>query len=97
MVYGSQRFNASFTKGSPIIPILNRINQIPRIDTYLFNINSSIVLQLSLVLPKGIFLEGLFVKILKVLIPYFNLTRCPTHLNVLYLTILSKLGVRYTR
>ena len=31
-------------KGSPIIPILSRINQITRIDTYLFKVYSNIVL-----------------------------------------------------
>jgi hypothetical protein len=31
-------------KGSPIIPILNRINPIPRIDTYFFKVYSNIVL-----------------------------------------------------
>ena len=30
-------------KGSPIIPILSRINPIPRIDTYLFKVYSNIV------------------------------------------------------
>ena len=31
-------------KGSPIIPILNRINPMPRIDTYFFKIHSTIFL-----------------------------------------------------
>ena len=31
-------------KGSPIIPILSRINPIPRIDTYLFKVHSNILL-----------------------------------------------------
>ena len=31
-------------KGSPIIPILSRINPITRIDTYLFKVHSNIVL-----------------------------------------------------
>ena len=31
-------------KGSPIIPILGRINAIPRIDTYLFKFHSNIFL-----------------------------------------------------
>ena len=31
-------------KGSPIIPILSRINPIPQIDTYLFKVHSNIVL-----------------------------------------------------
>ena len=31
-------------KGSPIIPILSRINPIPRIDTYLFKVHFNIVL-----------------------------------------------------
>ena len=43
MAYGTRRFNAAF-KGSPIIPILSRINPIIRIDTYLFKVHSNIVL-----------------------------------------------------
>ena len=31
-------------KGSPVIPILSRINSIPHIDTYLFKVHSNIVL-----------------------------------------------------
>ena len=58
MTYGNRRFNEAF-KGSPIIPILSRINLIPRIDTYPFKVHSNIVL------PKGFFPVGLPVKILK--------------------------------
>jgi hypothetical protein len=43
MAGGTRRFNAVFTK-DPIIPILNRIGAIPRIDTYLYKIHSNIVL-----------------------------------------------------
>jgi len=48
-------------KGSPIIPILSRINTIPRIDTYLFKVHSNIVLPptVCLGLPKGLFPVGL--------------------------------------
>jgi hypothetical protein len=53
--------------GSPIIPIFNRINTIPRIDIYFFKVHSNIVLGLGL--PKGPFLVGLPVTILKALLP----------------------------
>ena len=43
MAYGTRRFKAAFTR-APIIPILSRINPISCIDTYLFKINSNIVL-----------------------------------------------------
>ena len=68
-------------KGSPIIPILSRINPIPRIDTYLFKVHSNIVLQLRLGLPKGLFPVGLPVKILKELLPSSILATWPAHLN----------------
>jgi hypothetical protein len=32
------------SQGSPIIPIMSRINQIPPIDTYFFKVHSYIVL-----------------------------------------------------
>ena len=57
-----------------IIPILSRINPIPRIYTYLFKVHFNIAL-LSLVLPKGLFPVGLPVKILKTLLPYFILAK----------------------
>ena len=60
-------------KGSLIIPILSRINTIPRIDTYFFKINSNIIKHPRLGLPKGIFLVGVPVKILKALLPSFIL------------------------
>ena len=41
MPYGTRRF---IPKGSPINPILNRINPIPRIDTYFCKIHYNIVL-----------------------------------------------------
>ena len=46
-------------KGSLIIPILSRINPIPRIDTYLFKVHSNIILpsltvQINSFLPSGL-------------------------------------------
>ena len=49
---GSMRIH----KGSPVIPILNRINPIPRTDTNFFKIHSNIVQRLGL--PKVLFPEG---------------------------------------
>ena len=65
-------------KGSPIIPILSRINPISRIDTYLFKVHSNIVLPSTPRPPVG-----LPVRILKALLPSSILTTCPTHLNLL--------------
>ena len=45
--------------GSPIIPILNRINPIPHIFTYLFKDHSNIVLPSMPRPPKGLFLVGI--------------------------------------
>ena len=53
---------------SPIIPILSRINPIPRIDTYLFKVHSNIVLP-STPRPPQVPPIGLPVKILKALLP----------------------------
>ena len=58
------------SQGLLIIPILSRINPIPRIYTYLFKMHSNIAL-----LSKGLFPVGLPVKILKILLPYFILTK----------------------
>ena len=61
MAYGTQRFNAAFTR-TPIIPIPNRINTVPQIDdyeyTHIFKILSS---HISLGLPKGLFPVGLHI------------------------------------
>ena len=56
-------------KGSPIIPILSRINPIPRIDTYFCKVHCNIALTYMLGLPKGLFPVGLPVNILKTLLP----------------------------
>ena len=56
---------------SPIIPILSRINLIPRIDTYFFKVHSNLILSshLHLGFSKRLFLVGLPVKIFKELLP----------------------------
>ena len=63
------------------------------------NTSSRTILILSshllLGLPKGLFPEGLAVKILKFLLPSFILATCPPHLNLLYLITLTTLGERY--
>ena len=53
----------------PIIPILSRINPIPRIDTYFFKVHSNIVLPSSLGFLNGLFPAGLPIKMLKELLP----------------------------
>ena len=60
-------------KGSPINPILSRINPIPRIETYFFKILSNIVLPTKPRPSKGIFPAGVNVKMLKELLPSFIL------------------------
>ena len=54
-----------YSQGLPIIPIVNQINPVPRIDTYLFKIHSNVVLHLGPGLPKGLFHVGIPVKILR--------------------------------
>ena len=83
-----------FHKGSPIIPILSRINSVPRIDTYFFKVHS-ISSHLRLVLPNGIFLVGLPIKILKEFLHSSILATWPAHLNLLDLITLTTLGEWY--
>ena len=77
--------------GSPIDPILGRVNLVTRIDTYLFKIHSNIAPPLRLGLPNGFFPVGLSVKILKSLLLSFILATCPAHLNILDLISLTRL------
>ena len=56
-------------KSSPIIPVLNQINSIRRIDTYFFKIHCNIAHLSTPRLPQGLYPLGLPVKILKVLLP----------------------------
>ena len=46
---GNPEVQCRIPKGSPIIPILGRINPIPCIDTYLFKVNSNIVLPSTII------------------------------------------------
>ena len=82
-------------KGSPIIPILGRINPIPRIDTYFTNVHFNIVLPSTPSLPKGLFPVDLPVKMLKALLPPSILATWPVHLNPLDLITLTIWGERY--
>ena len=70
-------------KGPPIMPILSRINPVPRFDKHFFNIRYNIVLRLSL--PKGLFP----VKILIAFLPSSTLALCPAYFNFLYLITLT--------
>ena len=55
---------------SPIIPILSRINPIPRIPIYFFKAQSNIFIQSTpRGLSKDLFLVGVPVKILKAILP----------------------------
>ena len=76
-------------KGSRIIPILSRINPIPRIDTYLFKLILVLSSHLRLGFPKGLLHVGLPVKILKALLPSSILTTLPAQPNLLYLITLT--------
>ena len=57
------------SQGSPIIPILSRINQIRRIDTYFFKVHSNSVLPSTPRPSKRLFSVGLPDQILKALLP----------------------------
>ena len=57
-------------EGSTVIPILSLMNPISRINTYFFKAHSN----LRLGLPKDLFPIGLYVKILKALLPPSILT-----------------------
>ena len=58
-----------------LIPVLSRINPIPRIDTYFFKVHANI--HSTLILPDDLFPVGLYIKILKALLPSFILTTWP--------------------
>ena len=79
------------------IPILSRINQIPRIDTYGISSRSILILSshLRLGLPNGLFPVGLPVQILKALLHSSILATYRVHLNLLDLFTLTILGERY--
>ena len=79
-------------KDTPIIPILRRINPIPRIDTYFFKIHSNIVLP-STPWPflTSLSWSGVPVKMLKALLP----SSIPAHLSLLGLIVMTILGERY--
>ena len=76
----------------PIIPILSRIIQIPRIDIYLFKIHSILSSDLRLDLPRSFFPVGLFDNIFKTLIPFFRSGYMTAHLNLLDLINVTILG-----
>jgi hypothetical protein len=80
-------------KVSPIVPILSRINHIPRIDTYFFKIILILSYHLHLGLPKGLFLVDVPVKILEALLPLSFLATWLAHLNIL--DLITLLGERY--
>ena len=61
-------------KGSPIVPILSRINPIPHIDSYFLKVLLILSFHLRIGLPKGLFPVGLPDKILKALLPSFILS-----------------------
>ena len=85
-------------KGSPIIPILSRINPIPRIDTISARFILILSSHLHLGLPKGLFPVDLPVKILKALLPSSILATCSAYLillDLISLTLLTLLDERY--
>ena len=62
MVYGTRRYKVTFTKGSPIIPILRRVNLISRIDAYKYTyiVLSSMARACSIIWSNNNQLEGLW-------------------------------------
>ena len=85
-------FQCRILKDPPIIPILNWINPIPRIDTYLFKTLSNIVLT-SMPRPFWRSLSYRFTfKILKWLLTSSNQATWPAQINLVHLTILTILG-----
>ena len=65
-------------KGSPVIPILSRINPIPCIDTHFLRSILILSSHLCLSLPKGLFPVGLPVKILYI---YLFINQVVAHLS----------------
>ena len=75
-----------------MIPVLSRINQVLRIDTYFFKIRSNIVFSSSPRPSRRLYRIGLCFKTLGALLHYSILAECPVHLNLLDLIILIILG-----
>ena len=94
MDYGTRRFNAAFTRALKIVPILSRINPIPRTDTYFLRSILILSTHLQLGLLKYLFPVGISTKILKALLPSSILATCPAHPNLLDLVILTISGER---
>jgi hypothetical protein len=82
-------------KGSPIVPILSRINSVPCVDNYFFNIFLILSFHLRLGLPEGLFPADVPVKILKAHLLFSILATGPVHLSLLDLITLTMLGKRY--
>ena len=76
------------------LPIPSQINPFPRIVTYFLNIILILSSHLHLGFPKGLFLVGFPVNILKDLLSYSFLTTRPVHLNLVDLITLAILGER---
>ena len=68
MTYVTRKIRYLISKDSPMIHILSWMNPIRRIDTYFFMVNFKLYSYLRLCLPKGLFLVGLPVNILKALL-----------------------------
>ena len=87
--------DVSIHKGSPIIPILSQINLLPRIIPISLRSVLMLSFYLLLALPKGLFLVGLSVKILKALQSSSILATCPAKFDLLDLFTLPILTERY--
>ena len=88
MVYGTE----GSKQHSPIIPILSRINPIPRLISISLRSILLFSSQLCLGLPKGPFPIGIPVTISKALLPSLILATLPPHLNLQDLITLTILG-----
>ena len=86
MAYGTQMFNATFTKSLQLSLSWAESTQLPAL--ILISLRSIIILitHLRLGLPKGLFPVGLPVKILKALLTFLHSGYMPAHLNLLDLS-----------
>jgi hypothetical protein len=82
-------------KSPPLVPILNQIDPIPTIPSYLSKIHFNIVHPPTSCLPSGLFPSGFSTNILYAFVFYPIRATCPAHLILLDLINLIILGEEY--